>query len=58
MIGDSRESDVGLAEILGCESLFLTRHKLAPSDVRPIAGVPTPTYAATGLDDPNPVAVK
>ena len=58
MIGDSRESDVGLAEILGCESLFLTRHKLAPSDVRPVAGVPTPTYAATGLDDPNPVAVK
>lgn len=56
MIGDSIPSDVGLAEILGCDSLFLTKGK-PTSEVRPIEGQPTPTYAATGLDDPNPVAV-
>lgn len=57
MVGDSRESDVGLAELLECESLFLTRGKLAPSEVRAIAGIPTPTFAATGLDDAQVVRV-
>lgn len=56
MVGDSRTSDIGLAELLTCESLFLTRGK-DPSSVVPVTGLPTPTFAATGLDDPNPVRV-
>ena len=46
--GDSQRADVGIAQVLGCDSVLLTGHS-----VRPIDGdLPSPTYVADSLADP------
>jgi HAD superfamily hydrolase (TIGR01450 family) len=47
MIGDSQRSDVAIAEILGCDSVFLTRYAIRPID----GGMPVPTFTAPTLAD-------
>jgi FMN phosphatase YigB (HAD superfamily) len=47
MIGDSQRADIGIAHLLGCDGVLLTRHS-----IRPVAAdLPPPTYTAPTLDD-------
>jgi HAD superfamily hydrolase (TIGR01450 family) len=47
MIGDSQRSDVGIAEVLDCDSVLLTGHAIKPID----DAFPIPTYTAPTLAD-------
>lgn len=47
MIGDSQRSDIGIAKVLGCDSVLLTGHAIKPID----DGFPMPTYVAATLSD-------
>ena len=47
MIGDSQRSDIAIADILGCDSVFLTRYSIRPLHHE----MPMPTYTAPTLAD-------
>lgn len=47
MIGDSQRSDIGIAEVLDCDSVLLTGHAIKPID----DSFPMPTYTAPTLAD-------
>jgi ribonucleotide monophosphatase NagD (HAD superfamily) len=47
MIGDSQSADIGIAALLGCDSVFLSRYAIKAIDTTLVA----PTYVAASLAD-------